>query len=568
MAYLKLVQGVEPGRVYELSPGETVVGRSGDCTIPLDAAAVSRHHAKVRSDGPRFLIEDLGSRNGTYVNGERIAGARALAPGDRIVICDQEFEFGPPAMLGSSAMPLSGLLSGALPKDESTLSQMVVDDDAAKTRAGYMKTLDLGAGAGSWSMSAKPEVKLAALLEISNGLGRAISVDEVLPKILDSLFKIFVQADRGFIIMRPKEDGPLVPVQSKSRRADMDEKMRISRTIVEEAVSAKRAILSADAASDERFGMAQSIADFQIRSMMCAPMIDSDGVALGVIQIDTLNQRTRFSEDDLEVLAAVASQAATALDNAKMHDQMVSQRALQRDLELAAQMQRALLPKAAPEVAGYQFFDYYEAARQIGGDYYDYVSLPGGKFAVVLGDVAGKGVAAALIMARLSSDVRYSLAIEPDPAQAIMRINRAFVAQGLEDRFVTMIVLTVDPAKNEVTIVNAGHMNPMLRHATGEVKEIAEEIAGLPLGVYEDYEYESYQCQLQPGECFTVYTDGFSEAMNEARELYSIERIAKQVGLDAATVEAIGGNVLNDIRKFVAGYTQSDDMCLACFGRL
>ncbi len=134
MAYLKLVQGVEPGRVYELAPGETVIGRSGDCTIPLDAAAVSRHHAKVHSEGARFLLEDLGSRNGTYVNGERIAGTRPLAPGDRIVICDQEFEFGPPAMLGSGAVPLSGLLSGALPREESTLSQLVVDDDAAKTR--------------------------------------------------------------------------------------------------------------------------------------------------------------------------------------------------------------------------------------------------------------------------------------------------------------------------------------------------------------------------------------------------------------------------------------------------
>ena len=151
--------------------------------------------------------------------------------------------------------------------------------------------------------------------------------------------------------------------------------MRISRTIVEEAVQPRKAILSADAASDERFGMAQSIADFSIRSMICAPMIGADGVPIGVIQIDTLNQRSRFTDEDLEVLASVASQAAVSIDNAKMHQQVLAQQALTRDLELARRMQRALLPSKPPEIPGYCFFDYYQSARQVGGDYYDYVVL-------------------------------------------------------------------------------------------------------------------------------------------------------------------------------------------------
>src|SRR5690606_22082738 len=136
------------------------------------------------------------------------------------------------------------------------------------------------------------------LVEITQNLGRTLNIQEILPKILDSLFTVFVQADRAFVIMRPKEGGPLVPVAGKFRRADQ-EQTRISRTLVEEAMQAKKAILSADAASDSRFEMAQSISDFQIRSMICAPMIDSSGEALGVIQVDTLNQRSRFLNDDL-----------------------------------------------------------------------------------------------------------------------------------------------------------------------------------------------------------------------------------------------------------------------------
>ena len=171
-----------------------------------------------------------------------------------------------------------------------------MDDDTTEVaRASVMATFDVGGGgSASWRLSAKPEVKLAALLEISNNLGKAMSVEEILPKLLDSLFKIFVQADRGFVVMRPKPDGPLVPVAVKNRREGDEQRTRISRTIVEEAMKSRKAILSADAASDERFDMAQSIADFAIRSMICAPMIGSDGEPLGVIQIDTLNQKSRF----------------------------------------------------------------------------------------------------------------------------------------------------------------------------------------------------------------------------------------------------------------------------------
>ena len=193
-------------------------------------------------------------------------------------------------------------------------------------------------------MSAKPETQLQALVEISNNLGSRLLVKEILPKILDSLFKIFVQADRGFIVMRPRPDAPLAPVATKARRSSDEEKMRVSRTIVQQAMDGKKAILSADASTDERFGMAQSIADFQIRSLLCAPMIGSNGESLGVIQIDTSNQMSRFTDQDLQLLAGIANQAAIALDNARLHQEALSQVALQRDMEVAKQMQRTLLP--------------------------------------------------------------------------------------------------------------------------------------------------------------------------------------------------------------------------------
>ena len=559
MALLELVKGFNPGIRFELDNDRSVIGRSADCEVPLDVPAVSRRHAVILRDRGNFFVEDLQSRNGTFLNDTRITDRTMLGEGDQLVICDQEFRF----YTGHG----TGMLDPMRNVEESSIA-VLIDDREDTGKASVMATFDVGGASASWGMSAKPEVKLAAMIEISNGLAQTFSVEDILPKLLDSLFKIFTQADRGFVVMRPKADGPPVVVADKSRRPGGEERMRISRTIVEEAMNTKKAILSADAASDERFGMAQSIADFSIRSMICAPMIGLDGQPVGVIQIDTLNQRARFTDQDLEVLASVASQAAIAIDNAKMHEQVLSQRAMQRDLELARRMQRTLLPKAPPLVPGYLFFDYYQAARQVGGDYYDYVPLPGGRYAVIVGDVAGKGVPAALVMARLSADVRFSLASEPDPAKAIQQINEGFMKHEWEDRFVTMLAAVLNPATNELTMVNAGHMAPFLRRRDGSVLEIGEESAGLPLGVAAGYEYESYSQQLEPGDVLTIFTDGFSEAMNNERDLYGLERLKTQLTSPVGNVAEFGQHILDDVNKFVDGYDQSDDMCLVVFGRV
>jgi serine phosphatase RsbU (regulator of sigma subunit)/pSer/pThr/pTyr-binding forkhead associated (FHA) protein len=561
MASLTIVQGGEVGKVYPLDGQRWVMGRSPECDLVLDVAAVSRRHVILTKEDGHYFVQDLGSRNGTYINNHRVEDRGPLRNGDQMLICDILFEFydeaGPPK------------LSGSEPDKASLLQPLLTDaEDDMDATSQIMATFDVSRGTGSiWQMSAKPEVQLQAWVEISNNLSNTLSVKEILPKILDSLFKIFVQADRGFVVMRPRPDAPLVPVATKARKASDEEKMRVSRTIVNKAMQDKKAILSADASTDERFGMAQSIADFQIRSLICAPMIASNGESLGVILVDTNNQMSRFTDLDLQVLAGIANQAAIALDNARLHQEALSQVALQRDMEVAKQMQLTLLPKHSPEVAGYHFFAFYESAYQVGGDYYDYVALPDNRLAVVVGDVAGKGVPAAILMAKLSSDVRQWLSIEPNPAKALGKINQIFSGYGWDDRFVTMVVAVIDPSKNQLTLVNAGHMPPMLRNAAGEVSEIGGEQAGLPVGVVDDYEFEAYQHDLSPGDLVTIFTDGFSEAMNSERELYGIERMSRLIGTKEVKTMEIGNHLLADVRQFAGDFPQSDDMCLVCLGR-
>jgi serine phosphatase RsbU (regulator of sigma subunit)/pSer/pThr/pTyr-binding forkhead associated (FHA) protein len=562
MATLTILQGAVPGRQFTLGEEPTYIGRSPECDVVLDVAAVSRRHAVITSDNGAYFIKDNGSRNGTIVNGQHVADRAQLRDGDQILICDVSLEFRSvtpapaPAVLkdpfaGSSLLsPLAATAAGA-------------DDDGSS----IMATLDVGKDArASWQLSAKPEQQLQAMIEITQNLSNTLSVKDILPKILDSLFKIFVQADRGFVITRPKPGGPLAAVVTKARRGE-DDQMRWSRTIVERAMAEKKAILSADAASDARFNMAQSIADFQIRSLICAPMVDSNEEPIGVIQIDTSDQRSRFTDLDLQVLAGVAGLAANAIDNARLHEQVVRQQALQRDLEVAREMQTALLPKASPDVPGYHFFQHYQAAYEVGGDYYDYILLPEDRFAAVVGDVAGKGVSAAILMAKLSSDVRFWLAREPDPAKAMAKINAAFSRHGWDDRFVTMVVAVVDPQALELTLVNAGHMPPLLRSGDGEVCEIGGEEAGLPLGVMDDYQYEAYRREFLAGDFLTIFTDGFSEAMNAKRELFGIQRLVEICSNKQTKPKELGPCILSSVRKFVGDYPQSDDMCMVCFGR-
>ncbi|MEX2187867.1 MAG: SpoIIE family protein phosphatase [Pirellulales bacterium] len=560
--YLQVLAGTELGRKHSIVDDRMVLGRHPECDIVLDSAAVSRQHAALLRTNGEYYIEDLGSRNGTFLNGQLVQGRQELEHGDRLRICDLTLEF-----FAETPATATVKLSAPIGPASDMAPALLIDDDALTRTSTITSRLDVTGSQGGVRLTVRPEVKLKALLEIMQSLSKTLLLDEVLPRLLDGLFKIFVQADRGFVVLRSPRDGTLIPRAVKHRRPGTDDS-RISRTIVNKVIESKTAILSADAASDERFDMSQSIVEFRIRSMMCAPIVNGDDEVLGVIQIDTLDQRSRFQEDDLEVLVGVALQAAIAIDNAQLHAQAIRQQQVQHDLDLAHKVQQSMLPVAPAAVEGYCFFDFYRAAREVGGDYYDYVELPDGRIAVVVADVSGKGIAAALLMARLSSDVRYCLASAPSPATAIRRLNAGMARSAWEDRFVTMVMAVLDPREHVVTIVNAGHMPPILRIGDSQATEIGGDQSGLPLGVLDDYEFEQVSVELPAGSFLTLYTDGISEAMNPQGDIYGLERIHQQVAAPITNVADLGRHILDDVKQFVGQREQSDDMCLACFGRV
>jgi hypothetical protein len=244
MAVLQALNGLNAGQLYPLEGKRAVLGRHPDCDIVLDVGAVSRQHAQILQVSDEFFVEDLGSRNGTFVNGEAIHGRRALRENDQVKICDLLFSFHEQPPLLTSESDDAQSVSGG--------TAMLVDDGGASGGGTIMSTVK-APRIGLRASPVNAEMKLKALLEITQSLGTALSLDDVLPKLLDSLFKIFLQADRGFVVLQAGENGPLVPKAVKHRRGDGQETVRISRTIVRQAMESGEAILSADAATDSRF---------------------------------------------------------------------------------------------------------------------------------------------------------------------------------------------------------------------------------------------------------------------------------------------------------------------------
>jgi serine phosphatase RsbU (regulator of sigma subunit) len=525
---------------------------------------VSRRHAEIYKKGEDFYVSDLNSRNQTRVNQTKLipGNDHRLAPGDRINICDVEFLF---------------YYKFPAPGDPEANGEIVIVADGDSAEVPHLHTLDASRSSAMTSM-VKPEVKLKAILEITRSLSSELKIDAVAPRILDSLMELFPQAERLFLILVDPETKRLVRKafrckpgrrSSFSSSVPADEaQLSISRSIVNHVLVQKKAVLSQDASMDKNLPTSASIADLKIRSVMCVPLVTPDGQALGILQLDT-SDRKQFHQEDLEVLTAVASQAAISIQNARLHESMLERERLDRDLKLAEQIQKRFLPQSVPALPGYEFFAHYEPAYEVGGDYYDFVQLPGNRCAVAVGDVSGKGVSAALMMAKFSGDTRYCILTENSPGSAANELNHLLFAAGIDEKFITLSLSVLDVASRTLTLSSAGHPAIMIRRVGGKVEEFGEEVAGFPLGIMPGSDYRQLDVPLNVGDVAVVFSDGVTDARNLQEDLYHTKenpRLVRRLSETSGGPGAVGRAILQEIREFSAGHVQVDDITLLCFG--
>jgi serine phosphatase RsbU (regulator of sigma subunit)/pSer/pThr/pTyr-binding forkhead associated (FHA) protein len=549
---LHVLKGVNAGQHISLSGDKIVLGRSPDCQVVIPENSVSRAHAHILCIQGKYYIEDQRSRNHTFVNNQQISTRVALKNDDTIRICDfvAVFEDQP-------NKPLPAFM-------ERPSEELEEDIDHPTVEATLQHQTSL-------LIEAQSAAQVRALLEISSNLSNTLELDHLLPRIVDSLFQLFRQADRCFIILHEEASGRLMPRVIKTRRPQEEANARFSRSIVKQCLESKQLYLSNNAETDPRV-VSQSIVDFRIRSVMCAPLVTGDGKPFGVIQLDTQDRNKKFSQDDLNLLLGVANQASIALENARLYREVQERARLERDMQVAHQVQRSFLPQRMPNLPSYEFFAHYEPAQTVGGDYYDFVTMGAKRLAINVGDVAGKGVAAALLMAKLSSDARYCLLSENDVLSALARLNN-LVCQGAGQmqRFITLATVILDADNHSAMAFNAGHMSPLLYNGTtGTITEIvSRQDSGLPMGIMEDQAYTATQVALTAGDCLILFSDGVTDAESARKTAFGQKGLVASLKSDGpGNPRSLGERIVKAVKQHASGRAQNDDITLVCFGRI
>ncbi|MEW6360158.1 MAG: SpoIIE family protein phosphatase [Planctomycetota bacterium] len=558
MAKLVQIEGPHRGKEYTIDQA-VVLGRRLDADVRIPDSTVSRHHARITETAKGFVIEDLNSGNGTIVNGQIIGRTTPLKHSDRVRIGKALFIFSTDeeAELSTLDKPAVSFIDSSPTNERTILGTIAPDEHSIATTS-----IEQVARAKSGVIHAR----LKMVLQISESMQSELDLNQLLQKMLDGLFQIFPSADRGLIMLQERNSGELVPRVTKVRGGIEDEKqMLVSKTVVNEVRKSRMSILSADAMSDQRFEARASIAALHIRSVMCVPLIRQDDL-LGLIYIDTSSRSAKFTPDDLDLLTGIAAQAALAIQNARMHDSLLRRQRIEQDMQFAQEVQKSFLPDEVPNVSGFEFSAWYGSALDVGGDFYDFIELPGDKLSIVIGDVSGKGLPAALMMAKLMSDVRFFALSEREPGKVLSKLNDHIAhSRAAEDRFVTLLYIMLDPVSKTVWLANAGHPFPLMKKHAGEVRHLDQSV-NLPLGVVESTEYSQQVCSMAPGDTIAIFTDGVPEAMNAAKNQFGSERLQKALAKAPPSAKGMMEQILGDINEFVGLASPSDDLTLVCFG--
>lgn len=523
-------------KTLPLTGARLSVGRSSaaELSFPEDSG-LSRQHFAFEPEGEDWTVQDLGSKNGTYVNNIPLKARLVLKPGDRITAGHLSIVYSPDAKDAASGVVI---FEG--------------EEETSPTSATFVTSLE-GANQTMFLERAGPKqsAPLQALIKAGQELAENRPLAELFPVILDLAIQA-VNAQRGVLLTL--EDENLLP------KAHKGEGFRISTAVRDRVLNEKSSILVRDAQLDEAFKSRMSIVEQKVHSMMAVPLQAKERT-IGLIYVDSPFVLREFTKDDLSLLTVMANIAAIRLENARLAEIERAELIMKRDLAQAADIQRRILPENAPEVPGVDLAGFNAPCRTVGGDYYGFFPYPDGRVALALGDVSGKGMPAALMVMGLQARLQ-ALAEEPrELAALVTRLNKITCANCPPNRFITFFIALFNPATGEFTFANAGHNPPILVRASGESQMI--EGGGPVMGILPVAPYSEQRASLGPGDLLVIYSDGVTEATNTAEEEYGEQRLIdtlKQHRGDSAT--AIVSAVTSSVSQFTSGAAQADDITL------
>jgi len=515
------------------------IGRSSRNPIHIADGTVSKEHAEITRRGDRFYVRDLGSRNGTRVNGQEALEPVELKSGDRVEIghvmlrvTDQEpaqqVRFSDATVLGSSL--------------KIRVDQIL--DRQVRAGEGAVQTVHLLAEAGRLLVLPRP------LKETCEEL--LVFVEKAVP------------ASRYILLLQQEPGAEPVQIAARTRGGRASQPLALSRSIMRTVMEECTSVLTGNAAMDPRFRAQESIVAQAVHSAMAVPLFDNERV-LGLIYVDSQDLMVTFGEPQLELLTLLANMAAVKITNARLLEAEAAQARLAQELATATRIQRTLLPASPPSIPGYQFEAFLETCHEVGGDLYDFYVRPDGMVVFVVGDVTGKGMGAALLMSSFLASARVLYDSFPETADLARRLNAIMHRTTDPKHFITGVVGCLDPPSGMLRYVNAGHPSPVLA-LNGRVRTL--ESQSVPFGVLEDFPYTTESVVLEPGELLAFFSDGIPEAQR-GEEFFDEERLHRALAEadKQLPLEAVRERVLSQVDEFLDGTPRPDDITLLLIRR-
>lgn len=537
-------------RVFEQD--EVIIGRSSRAQLLLADRALSREHARLIRRGDEWYVEDLGSRNGTTCNGQRVERPRRLAAGDQLT-------------LGSSVVTVlaTGSLAVAVLPEERDLGQHTVFLSASK----MLREGEVGVARREAEDAAtlrRHVERLHLLNEVQQALSRPISREEVLDLILDRAFS-HLEPEQAAIFLKPETGGDYVRAASRVVNPNLPQ-LQVSRSLIREVVDKGLAALVLDAQTDARFSEAASLMNVGLRSILAAPLMDPEGV-VGMIVLGTRVAARQYSEDDAQLMVILGSVAALRLRNIALAEEAAERRRLEAEVALARRIQVALLPETLPHLPGWEVHAGNLPSQVVSGDYYMVVPRVGGAGAVLMvADVSGKGIAASLLTASLEALAAGPIEEDLLPEEICQRVSRRLFQRTPPEKYATAFVARVDGFSGMVRYTNAGHNPGLLVRADGTTKWLRS--TGVPLGLLPQAAYRWGEEEMAPGDLLVLYTDGITEAVNPAGEEYGGDRLqAVCCAHRGAPLAELQIALKGDLDAFVHGAPYADDRTLVLLRR-
>ncbi len=530
--------------VIPLDRDRISLGRSSACELCYpDDSGLSRQHMAFTRTADGWQAQDLGSKNGTLLNGQHLDAPTPFRPGDRVTAGHLTIEFANVAHVPETVV--------FVPNEESfsnTATTVVANLDAV-----------LGPSASDHNQTAVMQgtPQMRALIRA----GRELSEHRPLSELFEVIMALSVEAvmaGRGVLMTLEGSDLKV--------RAARGEGFKISKTVRDRVLHNKESLLVRDAQLDQSLKGQMSIVEGKVRSMLAVPLQTNDKV-IGLIYVDSPNLIREFTREDLNLLTVMANVAAIRIEHVRLSEVEEAERAMAKDMQQAAVIQNSLLPGSAPSIPGMDIAGKTTACRTVGGDYYDFLPFPDGRVGLLVGDVAGKGMPASLMMSSLHARVHVLFEDGDDLAQKMTRLNKSTCQNCPDNRFITFFMTVADPSTGELVYSNAGHNPPLLIRAAGGFETLAG--GGMILGILPKASYQDARAQLDPGDILLLFSDGVTEASDPRGEEFGEARLAELVASlrhrpAAEIVEAV-----NDaVGAFTEGAPAADDITVVAVRRL